>query len=423
MATMSMAPFEQAIDELDTSALSILRFKENAATSFQKEAQLVSVKELFSQLKVTFIEQESKKSFIENLLASTDLSHLNLGDIADSTEIDQSTRALKEHNAALEKDILAVAHDIEAKYDQFEASRSEFMDKIVDAKKWFDDMRDQSSRCTENQMSVSYPTNMDTEQKCQDILDEQMAVMQSLNAQSQALQEDVEDLQTKQEQLLRTISSVREQMDGLHSTGSDRTDATDEGLQWYQSMLQVIKTLGGAQLIDSSENQISVELRPIESRADSYILTMQFYAGTTQLQASTVSPSEVDINDIVAFAVETNDMSLLVRETKNRLANHMARESELSALSQQMPVTWTANPLGTVCVTVASVVVCVFHIDQDYPLPYSPARLGSFTLLKESLKPHMEQLMSQINQEESMTIAAAVSLTRQRIQELVLSSQ
>eukprot|EP00743_Colponemidia_sp_Colp-15_P001465 GILK01001604.1.p1 GENE.GILK01001604.1~~GILK01001604.1.p1 ORF type:complete len:441 (-),score=90.83 GILK01001604.1:130-1401(-) len=423
MATMSMAPFEQAIDELDTSALSILRFKENAATSFQKEAQLASVKELFGQLKVTFIEQESKKSFIEGLLAATDLSHLNLGDIADSTEIEQSTRALKEHNAALEKDILAVARDIEAKYGQFEASRSDFMHKIVDAKEWFGDMQAKSSRGTDDHMSVSYPTNMDTEQKCQTILDDQMAVMQSLNAQSQALQEDVEDLQTKQEQLLRTISTVREQMGGLHSIGSDRTDATDEGLQWYQSMLQIVKTLGGAQLVDSTENQISIELRPIESRADTYILTSQFHPGTTQLQTFTVSPSEVDIDDIVAFAVETNDMSLLVRETKARLANHIARVAELSTLSEQMPVTWTANPLETVCVTVESVVVCVFHIDQDYPLPYSPARLGSFTLLKESIKPHMEQLMAHINREESMTISAAVSLTRQRIQELALSGQ
>ncbi|OQR89271.1 hypothetical protein THRCLA_09818 [Thraustotheca clavata] len=98
--------------------------------------------------------------------------------------------------------------------------------------------------------------------------------------------------------------------------------------KWYQNMTNVMQTISGMQVVKCEGSTMIVKI-------SDYTIDLKIDAKEGVLEDAKISPSDIDISDVIEVAVEENDLSLLLMETRSRVHNFQKLIEDISTLQQK----------------------------------------------------------------------------------------
>ncbi|KAK9448717.1 uncharacterized protein V1518DRAFT_299513 [Limtongia smithiae] len=302
------------------------------------EFELKDFKELFSKLKVTYLEQETKETFLRLILdddGDADMGadsrkqkmwEIDLNEISKVTtrneELKQILSSKKKHLQEVSDEITAHVNDLCKKYEvvKTEVSESEqLLEEIESMRAEFMALQQQESEVQDVDQKLSMreiaevlatlevqETDLDHDiSKLRDsIIPDQYRRLQSIEANLK----DLTSLQTKLEASAKLANEVRQ------AELRERRIVEQESMAlWYSNALEKLSSLLGVDSIDinSAKEHLIVSCR--NDKEEPYTVKLIFTKGRFY-DAKMITPVSLNIQDATERAVRTNDVRSFMQE-------------------------------------------------------------------------------------------------------------
>ncbi|KAL1526454.1 hypothetical protein AB1Y20_015165 [Prymnesium parvum] len=137
-----------------------------------------------------------------------------------------------------------------------------------------------------------------------------------------------EALKTKQEMqgVVEQCSTLEQQLDHASRNAQALEMKQGERAAWYEQMSSIMCSLAGVKNVTAVDDHVQYEL------PSGHTLTV-YFAPTGEIAEASLSPDDgYDISDLQAYAIRTNSLHFLLRETQHRLSHLTApRQPRLKA--------------------------------------------------------------------------------------------
>ncbi|KDO25834.1 hypothetical protein SPRG_08778 [Saprolegnia parasitica CBS 223.65] len=226
-----------------------------------------------------------------------------------------------------------------------------------------------------------------------------MACAEFVQAQTQGIQEDNDRERVLEDQVLDLSAQVKQSEMNLNALLQESARRTEDAqlldrvnkhehliemARWYEQMTGFVQSISGIHVLPSDGDTMHVRIRNF-----TLSLTVDVMNGT--LQGAALAPDTVDIADLVEIAVEENDVALLLREARHRIASHEKLEADVATLQQQ-GVMCERTSADRVQLTVRNT---LYHVDTSSEYGHD-----SEWLHVRWMKPSDPRLLNAINKEE-----------------------
>ncbi|EQC41078.1 hypothetical protein SDRG_02131 [Saprolegnia diclina VS20] len=241
-------------------------------------------------------------------------------------------------------------------------------------------------------LELTFKLQMPKDMSCAEFVQAQTQGIQEDNDRERILEDQVLDLsaQTKQSELALNAllqESARRTEDAQLLDRVNKHEHLIEMARWYEQMTGFVQSISGIHVLPSDGDKMHVRIRTF-----TLSLTVDVTNGT--VQGATLAPDTVDIADLVDIAVEENDVALLLRETRHRIASHEKLEADVATLQQQ-GVMCERTSTDRVQLTVRNT---LYHVDTSCEYGHA-----SEWLHVRWMKPSDPRLLNVINKEEQCT--------------------
>ncbi|KAK9370189.1 hypothetical protein V1509DRAFT_616991 [Lipomyces kononenkoae] len=307
------------------------------------EVELKDFKELFSKLKVTYLEQETKETFLRVILDDDeedpkgdpyerkDLKVWNIG----QTDLDEAAernvglkQALVEKKRALQKVSDEIADLVGEVCDRYEILKKD----VTEAEDMLRDMESMQVELQELERSEK-DENQNVHQTLP--LKETLDLYENLKAQEMGLDNDIRELaeviipekKSELEKLateLVNLSEMKKRIDEVAKLAIEERQieikhgkivAKENIGRWYSNVLYILSRLLSIDKADIDQLNEQVTLSFKNSKDRVYEVKLSFTSGRFY-NATMISPTSLDIARVVDRAVQSNDIRYFIEELK-----------------------------------------------------------------------------------------------------------
>ncbi|KAK9467422.1 hypothetical protein V1512DRAFT_261161 [Lipomyces arxii] len=307
------------------------------------EFELRDFKELLSKLKVTYLEQETKETFLRVILDEDDdeaVEHgqgnleLKLWKIAekDIEEAGVRNQKLKDVLVGKKKALESASNEIRSLVDDACAKFEKLKTETDETERLLDEMEQMRTELAELEQAEQDANDSEINKLS---YEETQEFYNSLKIEEAQLDRDIYRLQVevipvKKQELgklksdLLTLTQLRTKLEEVAATSvqarqaglKDGKIAAQENVgRWYSNILQVLKSVLGIEhiAIDNEVGQITLACTSLNHRP--YEVRLSFSKGRFY-DALLIKPSTVNIKAIVNSAVQSNDVRYFLEQLK-----------------------------------------------------------------------------------------------------------
>jgi predicted nucleic acid-binding Zn-ribbon protein len=428
-------------DELKGKQFHFARLRQLANLESNTFEELARARAEFKRLKAAYLACETKQGVLESLVkegvldaASEDQVRALEGAVALGKEGLETVRG---KIAEASRRVQEIIRGLVSKWEQFE-SESRELAALVDKEN-----AEAANRRAELAANVERNANsnwfgksapellaLDTEEKCNAVITNQIAMIQRLESETQQIQEDITALEAASEPLKGELAQLKQRLQeveqkhkkalfSVSAAAAQTEDAPQQPLEaelaLYGPLVEMLSRLGCARVTLPSAGAavtLSSSVIPAAETAPERVLVAELATepplrvevhwseGWRTFARVVVSPAVVFTSDIVEYATETQDLGFLVRELRARVANDPARRLAIRALCKRYACRCEETDTELL-VRLDCGVTCRVYVGLDYP-----ASSGACALLS------LEAASAGWDREKLATVAAAVNAMR-----------
>ncbi|OQR87719.1 hypothetical protein ACHHYP_08111 [Achlya hypogyna] len=390
---------EQAVEDVATLALPTL----DACA----DETIAALRNDILELEKEFVFKQIKQQFFDDLTTVGSPEAMAEFAANASLELEQGKTVMlqkeKDFNEAFEART-KMGQTIETTLAEIDARRAALMKRIADTKalaKQNDTQREEWKALQrlntqkKTVLELTFKLHIPKDMVCTELVQAQTQGIQEDNERERVLEDQLLDLTAQVKQSEATINtllqeSARRAEDAQLLERIDQHHNLVEMSSWYQKMTRLAEAISGIHVLKCEGSEMFVKIG-----AYSVAVTIDVPTGTLQTaKASSMIPNDIDVSDIVEVAVEENDLALLLREARHRIANVNKLVQDVATLQQQ-GVMCERTGQDRVQLTVRNT---LFHVDTSYE--YS--RDNEWLQLRW-MKPSDPKLMNTINKEHQCT--------------------
>lgn len=345
----------------------------------------------FSQLKMDYLHLETKQGVLEAVsrpdYAKVFEEHQDLSVFQASSNVGKKRlHEVKQEIRALKKKLAVVIPQLAEKWEAYKQEHEDYAssyDKENDVRA-VDEVNTRIQVNSSSQMYGKSETDdllMDGAVKCKRVINNQERtivdahrVHDELTAKLQTITEQLAPLNTTVEEMEKQYTTVIQNL---------AKESKEEGKQgeelgfpyqaqeaWYENAVGVMKALNGfdVEMIDGHSIAIKFALEGgnVENMVISYNEDCTKFV-TVEME------SGLNVNDIVSYALSTQDLQMLVSEVLQRVRASEGRTAEIKAVMSSWPNTVWEDPILRACLSspAGDIVQVTLEVCADYPAPHS----------------------------------------------------
>jgi hypothetical protein len=224
---------------------------------------------------------------------------------------------------------------------------------------------------------------MDTEDKCAQILENQVNVLQELDSDAQNTQKRIEELEDSLQKRRHHVQQLRQRVEEVECNPTEHVAASsssptagntctfNEQQQWYESMNMIMEKLTGVNVAPSSSESDTKQMAITfdENTAEKPQIVIQ-YTDSDDVYTPTgvlVESMPVAIDDLVSqFTAGDLDTSLLVSSIRSRIGNVAARSAQIESMKVKHVCIWDETT-QVAKITLDIGVIVEVHIGHEFP--------------------------------------------------------
>ncbi|KAF0688277.1 Aste57867_20147 [Aphanomyces stellatus] len=312
------------------------------ASSVDKE-ELEALRRDIAELEKEFLLKQVDFQFISDLCvpSSPESLDFHLANV-DAEESSAMMQKRKKQLLAACKERDNAVQQIEETLQQIDATRDALRQAEVDAKtmdagnaKLREEWKQQQKRNTQKRtvLEMAFNVQISSEQSCANLLDDQAIAMQEDHEKERLLEDTLLDLTAQVKRADEQLKTLRQ--DATRQAGDEKVieqakkyDHLLDMMNWYEEMQALMENISGLRLLHVNDTLFEVGV------AD-YTLRMHMDPTTLKLQSVQISPDTLDIDDLMEIALEENDVTFLLRETRMRAANMAQLAAHLDLLTKE----------------------------------------------------------------------------------------
>eukprot|EP00457_Paulinella_chromatophora_P007847 gb/GEZN01007873.1/.p1 GENE.gb/GEZN01007873.1/~~gb/GEZN01007873.1/.p1 ORF type:complete len:391 (-),score=88.66 gb/GEZN01007873.1/:265-1437(-) len=296
----------------------------------------------FSRLKLDYQDLEAQQGLLSSLVktgvAGSEEDAIRVGELVKRNRATIQQR--KQETAEIKKQLRDTIADLVHRWKEFNIQKLDFTKNFNQENTKRNQVNVAALRAR-NEQDIVYgkvePEALElmSEEHCKQVLKQQAKVMEQLSQEVEQLEASFKGLEKTWLELGPSLASeernIQQALAAEDKLTSQRKFLTQKAL-WTEEVRQTLCYLHGFELVPASQAELST-IR-ITFQHSSSQLRVELNRDHTRFTAATLVPSgEVDIGDLVSYAIKAQSMPFLVREVDNRLkvATSESRERQDSA--------------------------------------------------------------------------------------------
>lgn len=220
--------------------------------------------------------------------------------------------------------------------------------------------------------------NIPTQNFDKALIDQREKLSQMVSCREQAefvangLKEEIEILKEECKEREKLVTELKQEVDKKNQEKIRINQQWNGKREWLQKILSTVINLSGIEVLSSSDTSVKLKVKSLLRDAVSSDLILKFDSqGKTHqstLSGAEINLTDVDISDIVAEAVNTNDPLYLIYGFQQLLDTHAPLIQEIDDLRKEYAVDYLREE-GILRLMMGSKgqIICTLKIEHGYP--------------------------------------------------------
>lgn len=253
---------------------------------------------------------------------------------------------------------------------------------------------------------------MDTEERCQAVLDNQIDAIQRLVEETERVQAEVAALEARAGPMREAADGLARRAEAAEHEAARRTAPAPscEASTWYASVAALVGGLAGVDATVGEGGAVDFSLR-----GTGQVVAARFDPATARLTGAEVRPGGFATDDIVRHAVETQAVEFLVREVAARARCAARRADHIRRAVAGLPSAEWSRDSADVTVAFDIGVVCTAYVGFDYPAPHSRLAVRALDGACGWDEADLARIAAEVSAERHADVAAFFARVQERL--------